>query len=540
VSRTALDFITDPAMLGPFFEGASWDRWRAVLRGAFALPMTTRDRSLFREVAGDRDPPPKPVSELVAIVGRGGGKDAIAAALAAYVAVTGDFSRLRPGEHATIVCLANDRDQAAIAFNYIRAQFEQVPLLAGMVERVTADTIDLANGAQIIVATNSYRSVRGRTVALAIYDEVGFWRSDDCAHPDIEVDAALSPGLARHRGALKILISSAYRRSGLLYQRWRESFGRDDDDRLVVLGDTVSFNPDFDQATIEREMARDPERAGAEYFCRWRDDLATFIDRETVEACIVPGCRERGWRSGVHYIGFCDPSGGRGDSFTLAAAHYDADGQRGVLDCIREVAPPFSPDGVVEQFAGLLRQYGISEVIGDNYAGAWPQERFAAHGISYRVSERARSALYLELLPSINSGRVELLDNPRLINQICALERRVERSGRETVNHPDGGHDDLANSAAGGLVEVMAGAGGPMTSRGMWELVRRQAAAIGVPSAQRAGMWSAPHIGHPDVAGEVEPVSIDALRCPHGVYPPAACRVCLGRGGFNRSIGGLQ
>jgi hypothetical protein len=86
-----------------------------------------------------------------------------------------------------------------------------------------------------------------------------------------------------------------------------------------------------------------------------------------------------------------------------------------------------------------LRQYGIAAVVGDNHAGAWPQERSAAHGISYRVSERTRSALYLELLPSINSGRIELLDNPQLINQICALERRIERSGRETLNHPDGG-----------------------------------------------------------------------------------------------------
>jgi hypothetical protein len=524
VSRTIIDFIDDPATLGPFFEGVSWDRWRSVLRAAFALPMADRDRELFTEVSGGRSPPLSPIGELVAIVGRGGGKDAIAAALAAYVAVTGDFSRLRPGERASIICLANDRDQAAIAFNYIRAQFERVPLLAGMVERLTADTIDLANGAQIIVGTNSYRSVRGRTVALAVYDECGFWRSDDCAHPDIEVDSALSPGLARHRGALKILISSAYRRAGLLYQRWRESFGRDDDDRLVVLGDTLSFNPGFDRATIDREMARDPERAGAEYFCRWRDDLAMFIDRESVEACVVPGCRERGWRcSGERCIGFCDPSGGRGDSFTLAIGHYDDAGQRGVLDCIREVAPPFSPDGVVAEFSRLLRQYGIGEVTGDNYAGAWPQERFAAHGIFYRVSERARSALYLELLPSINSQRVELLDDPRLINQICALERRVERSGRETVNHPDGGHDDLANSVAGALVEVMAGAGGPMTNRGFYELVRRQAAALGVPSAQRAG--GTVTTVHRGPSGQPEP---GPQRCRHGALTPGYCRICTG------------
>jgi hypothetical protein len=482
--QTIIDFIDDPALLGPFFAGPSWDRWRAVLKAAFALPMNYRDVELFDAVAGGRKPPPKAVDELDAICGRGSGKDSIAAALAAYVAVTGDFSRLRPGERGSILCLATDRDQAGIAFNYIKGLFEQVPLLAGLVERVTADTIDLSTGASITVATNSFRGTRGRTVCLAIYDECAFWRSDDFAAPDVEVDAAISPGLARWPGSLKIMISSAYRRQGLLYQRWREAFGVDDDDTLCVVGDTLAFNPGFDRRVIERELARDPERASAEYLCRWRDDLVSFIDRAAVEACVVNGCHERGPVAGVKYQAFTDPSGGRGDSFTLAIAHNDTEG-RAVLDCLREVKPPFSPDGVVAEFAALLRQYGISEVIGDNYGGAWPQERFIVHEIAYRVSEQTRSALYLEMLPLINSGRIELLDNPRLINQICALERRVERSGRESVNHPDGGHDDLSNAAAGALVAVAGTGGAPLQCRGTWLNYKRRAEALEASAVAR-------------------------------------------------------
>ena len=83
--------------------------------------------------------------------------------------------------------MATDRDQAAIAFNYVRGLFGAVPLLSGLVERVTADTIDLATGASITIATCSYRGSRGRTVCLAIYDELAFWRSDEYATPDVEV-----------------------------------------------------------------------------------------------------------------------------------------------------------------------------------------------------------------------------------------------------------------------------------------------------------------------------------------------------------------
>jgi hypothetical protein len=36
-SLSILDFVDDERLLGPHFEGTSWDRWRAVLKAAFAL-----------------------------------------------------------------------------------------------------------------------------------------------------------------------------------------------------------------------------------------------------------------------------------------------------------------------------------------------------------------------------------------------------------------------------------------------------------------------------------------------------------------------
>ncbi len=57
-----------------------------------------------------------------------------------------------------------------------------------------------------------------------------------------------------------------------------------------------------------------------------------------------------------------------------------------------------------------------------------------------------------EVLPSLNSGKVELLDNARLLSQLRGLERRTSRSGRDTIDHSPGGHDDVANAAAGALM----------------------------------------------------------------------------------------
>jgi hypothetical protein len=81
----------------------------------------------------------------------------------------------------------------------------------------------------------------------------------------------------------------------------------------------------------------------------------------------------------------------------------------------------------------------------------WPRERFAQHGVNYQVSDKTKSDLYLELLPLLNAGRVELLDHPKLIAQLCGLERRTARSGRDSIDHGPGQHDDICNAAAGAL-----------------------------------------------------------------------------------------
>ena len=76
---------------------------------------------------------------------------------------------------------------------------------------------------------------------------------------------------------------------------------------------------------------------------------------------------------------------------------------------------------------------------GDRYGAEWVAEQFRKAGITYRPAEKAKSDLYRELLPAINSQTVELLDHPKLIAQLCALERRTARGGRDSIDHPPNG-----------------------------------------------------------------------------------------------------
>jgi hypothetical protein len=51
-----------------------------------------------------------------------------------------------------------------------------------------------------------------------------------------------------------------------------------------------------------------------------------------------------------------------------------------------------------------------------------------------------------------NSGQVQIPFHRKLIAQLERLERRVMRSGKESVDHSVGGHDDLSNAATGALM----------------------------------------------------------------------------------------
>ena len=324
-------------------------------------------------------------------------------------------------------------------------------MLAAMLEREPrADGLDLNNGVSIEIGTASFRTSRGYSFAAVLADELAFWPTDDSAEPDYAVLDALRPGMANIPGSVLLCASSPYARRGALWDAFKKYFGQDDPDILVWRAATREMNPTIPQSIIDRATERDPSSAAAEYGAEFRTDLEPFVSQEALAAVTSVGVLERAPVSGVKYLAFCDPSGGSSDSMTMAIGH--AEDQVGVLDVIRERRAPFSPESVVEEFATLLKHYGLRTVEGDRYAGEWPAEAFRRHGITYVAAKQPKSQIYLDLLPRINSGNVMLLDSPRLVAQFVGLERRTARSGRDSVDHAPGAHDDLCNAVAGVLV----------------------------------------------------------------------------------------
>lgn len=465
------------AELMPEFNGPDWLAWRSFVKTVFAETQTEEELEIFRRCTALPASPDRVQREVWLPVGRRGGKSRIEAFIAVYLGACFDWTPwLAPGEVGSIVVLADTREHAAAIMNYVKATLSEHPKLRQLIKRTLVETVELEGRIEIEVVTASIKAVRSRTVVAALLDEIAFWQPDEtCANPDVEIINSLRPAMLTIPASMQIAASSRYARKGVLWNAYRDFYGKPEGP-LVWSGSTETMHPSVDREFLASERERDPIAFEAEYGEEFRSDVAAFVPRETVEAAVTRGVAERPFRIGTTYQAFVDPAGGSGtDSMTMAIAHVEGD--RGIVDLIREVRPPFSPDSVTAEFAETLKAYRVARVKGDHYAGEWCRKEFRKNGIEYEVSDDAKSAIYLNWLPILNSSRCDLLDNSRLIAQASTLERRTSRVGKDTIDHAPGGHDDVVNVVAGATVMVAGVAGPVVIPEGVMNIARMRAAA---------------------------------------------------------------
>jgi len=447
-----LQAIADPKVFAAYFRGSSWDAWRVFLAALFALPMTKEQLELYRKHTGRTAPPTAPSHEAWLCIGRRGGKSFVLACIATFLACFKDWRPfLGPGEVATVMVIAADRRQARVIMRYVLGLLKAVPMLRRQVENVTRESIELTHNVIIEIHTASFRSTRGYSIVAALCDEIAYWPTDEqSAQPDAEVINAIKPAMATVPGAMLLCASSPHARKGALWDAHRKHYGRDDDPVLVWQAATRDMNPGVPQSYIDQHMADDPARAAAEYLALFRDDIQTFLDDGSIERAVeygrpaeLPPC------NGVVYFAFTDISGGGREASTLSILHRD--GERFVADVVRGRRGPHDPAQAAAEFAALAKQYRIRTIWGDNYAKEWVAGAYRAAGLEYRKSPLIKSDLYLEGQVLFARGLVNIPPDTNLLRELRLLERRVARSGKDSVDHGIAGTDDFANALFGAM-----------------------------------------------------------------------------------------
>jgi hypothetical protein len=443
--------LHDRDLFGRIMAGSSWYGWRILLIASAGEALTDDERQEFSKLTGREREPRKFCHELIVVAGRRAGKSTAMLVFAIWIACLCDHRGvLAPGEVGIVLLVSRDQRVSRMLLDRCAEMLLLSRPLGSMIINRTQDAIELSNHVRIELRPANFTSLRSPTYLCILADEVAFWfTSTDFANPDAEVLAAARPGLLTTHGPT-VLISSAYAQRGVLYDSYKKYYGPDGPPDIIVAHATSrDLNPSLSEAEIIRELEKDPIRNRAEFLSEFRSDVEGFIPREIIEAC-VGDYIELPAQSGNSYRCFLDQASGveEGDSYAIAIAHKS--GATAITDAVREVRPPFSPAAVVNDvLLPLCRAYGVHTITSDNYAAGFSQNLIRSAGLGFEPTAKHKSELYLELLPLLNSRRILLPRNERLINQIASLERSTQRSGRDFINHPTHGHDDLANAVAG-------------------------------------------------------------------------------------------
>lgn len=464
--------IKDPNLFRPYLADKqdsilTWRPWMTCLRVIYGLPLKDNwQRRLVAQCTG-RDPNRLPRAGFRVVLlldGRRSGKSKIGGLIGGFEAsLSGLEAVCSPGELPMLSICSPTKDQSKIILSYTRAALASELLNNEVVDDVRGQ-FTLANGVTVRVLTGEFRRVRSFTQIAVIVDEAAFFgTTEDSKNSDTELIRSIRPSLVTTHGRL-IAISTKYKPSGWCYSTWKRHFGNDASSILVWDAASRVMNPTLSQADIDAEIEEDPTAARAEFLNEWREDIEDYLPRSSIEACVSTGRKQLLRRPGMSYVGFADVSGGRQDPMALCIGHRESHSRKVVIDLLRQWPTPCNPLTVVGQIAHELKQYGLAACCGDRYAAEYNRQTFRDNGIRYMASEQNKSELYLALIPVICSREIELPDDARLVGQLASLERKTRSGGRDSVDHPAGGHDDLANVVAG----VAAVVGRPRIRVGSW------------------------------------------------------------------------
>jgi hypothetical protein len=458
-----LQAIADKNIFRPFLgeDLSTWQAWNVALRCLYGLKIKPHHHDLIKQCTG-RDAselPSEGFRTALIACGRRSGKSRVAALVGGYEALFGGHERrLAKGEVGLLPIISPTKFQSSVVWRYLQSLFDTPLLRPELLDVKESDKLlQLKNGIRVMVLTGDFRSVRGPTLIGAVVDEICHFHlsEENKIRSDSELIAALKPGLATTQGRL-ICIGSKYATRGWAYKTWLAQQGvnrgvspsfREQWQTLVWEAPSKLMNCTLPQSVIGAALVEDLASARSEYLNEWRCDVAEFVPRSLVESLVARGIKELLPRSSTSYTAFCDVSGGRSDAAALSIGHL-ADGKV-ILDCARLWPAPHNPHVVIAQMCDELKRFSLNRVIGDNFGAEFVAGSFRGNGVNYTKSDFPKSQLYLELLPRLCSQGIELLDLPVLIDQLSSLERKTRSGGRDVIDHPAGGRDDLSNSVAG-------------------------------------------------------------------------------------------
>src|SRR5262249_42729300 len=128
-----------------------------------------------------------------------------------------------------------------------------------------AGEIPLTNRMSVVCFPCTKSSLRGWSIPAAVMDEVAFFRFEGSAESDSEIQTSIRRGMVQFPATKLVKISTPYMRGGVLYDDFKNYFGKDSPDILIWKASSTLMNPSLKASRLERERRLDSERFAREY-----------------------------------------------------------------------------------------------------------------------------------------------------------------------------------------------------------------------------------------------------------------------------------
>jgi hypothetical protein len=400
------------------------------------------------------------------VIGARSGKSRLLIALRClHLGMTVALSGLAPGEQAFGVIVAPDLRLAQQTFRFVAGAVDENAELRRLVVGRTNDAVTLRrpDGAPVTIAcvpaAEAGKSLRGRSLFFAGFDESAFFYSDDYSVSDSDLFRAVRPRIVP--GGQTVIASTPWAEQGLLYELWRDNFGKAST-ALVAHAPTLSMRDDAaTQQVVEAEYERDPQNAAREFGAQWGSNDQNLLDTADVDGC-VDDIDSRPVERGKRYAIGLD-LGVRNDSTAVVRVNREMrrrdnapPAELYVVGGVLEYRPKLFAGGKVdldrvEQDVAREAKAASAAVHHDIYLSDSFAPRLAKRGvktveISMSSAEQARRAALLAAL--VRDRRLRLVRHPELIRQLKQLRLTRHAGGRISVAVPQGRkrHDDLADA----------------------------------------------------------------------------------------------
>jgi hypothetical protein len=402
---------------------------------------------------------------VAAVCGARAGKSYIVVAIRlVHGMLVRDLSSMAPGQRAVALIVApNDKLRTEVlnyAVGVVRSKPELNAMLVG-VPRADDFVLRRPDGEQVAfetgVATRGGYGARGRALTDFALDESAFFRDSSFKVNDQEIFRA---GAARVLpGGQTIVASTPWAQAGLLYELWRDNFGKPKDALVAHAPTLVLHDSEMTRDIVGRERSRDPDNARREFDAEFMTSGTTvFFEASAVDAAVTdePFAPVHG-----DTVAAGGDFGFRSDSSALVMVALRGSTLHVFAGCELRPEPgvPLKPSKTVEAFAKLMAGK-CGYLMADQHYREAIAEHLEANDLSYAPAPGQPAESYVRARMLLREGRVRIHGlefRERLLQQMREVQGKPTSGGGMSIVHPrwsQGGHGDLVSALVLALWQV--------------------------------------------------------------------------------------